>query len=107
MPKLKLVGQNVCGFRSPFCLVAYIAKKSELVAPDGHVLVELDAKLEPVMRIECPGVDPGERFVYELEIDAIDLSLAQWAPSPEVRDRFQLDTLRWGDLDLLEQPGII
>jgi len=103
--KLHLCATNICGSRSPFCLVGLLPKLTEPTGQD--VIIDLSADLDEVVRVQSPGVDPGETLVVVADVDDVDLCRAQWTVPRNLRGRFRLDVLRWGDLDLLEQPGII
>lgn len=107
MPKLTLVGRNVCGHPSPFCLRGFLGTPSGIKAPDGSVLIELDTELEPVIRIASESVAAGETFKHESEIEALDVRAMQWAAPSNLRGRFELISFTWGEHKLIRQPGTI
>lgn len=107
MPVLRLVGRNVSAARSPFCLIAYLPADPIPDGPEGSLVVDLSTDLEPVLQVASDGVDPGEQFVREALVDGLDLRTAQWAPPHELRGRFLLESLKWGDHELLKQSGVI
>ncbi len=108
MPKLTLVGRNVCGHPSRFVLRGFLEKPSDAKAPEGTVLFELDKELEPVICIESESVAAGETFKYETDVEVtFNMRGLQWATPPSVRGRFELLSFTWGEHKLIRQPGMI
>ncbi|KKN15821.1 hypothetical protein LCGC14_0982130 [marine sediment metagenome] len=108
MPKLTLVGRNVCGHPSRFVLRGFLEEPSGITAPDGAVLIELDTELEPVICIESENVAAGETFKYEDDLEVtFDMRGLQWAAPGPLCGRFELVSFTWGEHKLIRQPGMI
>ena len=108
MPKLTLVGRNVCGHPYRFVLRGFLEKPSDIKAPDGTVLIDLFADLEPVICIESENVAAGETFKYEADVEAtFDMRKLQWAAPAKLSGRFELVSFAWGEHKLIRQPGMI
>lgn len=116
MPTLIVRARNICGAPSPFWLQG-IEKRS--VEPDeetralrelGWLVAEMkDAGASEwfeVVNIRSDGaVDPGAEIEQTAEVD-YDLRPLVWGvPIKEMRGRFVLLELRWGEHNLLKEAG--
>lgn len=112
MPTLLVEAQNICGQPSDFVLFGLEPKEEEStmeqLGEDCFVMPlfsELHGEWHNAVTIREPTlVDPGVVIQRAFEVD-YDVRKLRWvAPSTHSR-RWFLRVLRWGDHNLLKQPG--
>ena len=113
MPKLIVIAENICGARSPFVLLGQEPKKKQgrkqtrrKRKKSTGKLFDLTTEWHTVIKIESPGVDPGEHLAKDAEVD-YDMRHLSWIVPPKLRGRFHLKRLTWGDHNLIKKPGIV
>ncbi len=111
--KLTIRAENVCGSTSDFVLLGQEPVKVDKHGPyqddvpaDDKVLIDLTVDFHTVVTIAATAIGAGETFCKEVELD-YDVTSLQWTVPPANRHRFLLHELRWGDHNLIKQPGRI